>query len=470
MNSIAIIGAGITGLTAAFKLQQQGFAVTVYESGDHAGGVIQSVRRHGYLAESGPNTILETAPEIPALIRDLGLEPRRIYSSAAAEKRYLVRNRKLVPLPASPLGFIGTSLFSAGAKARLLREPFIAPAPASREENLAEFVQRRLGQEFLDYAINPFVAGVYAGDPQHLSVKHAFPKLYSLEQRYGSLIKGQVLGARERRRRAEVSKQNAKKFSFDEGLQVLPQTIRDRLGHAVHFSSPASRIEQTVDGFSVSVGRGVPPSRHAAVIYTGPAYRLPQIELVTERPIDCSALSQVQYPPVATLVLGFRRENVRHPLDGFGMLVPEVEPFNILGTLFSSTMFPNRAPEGHVLLTIYLGGTRAPHIANSDFDTQFNLVLTDLRALLGVEGSPTFVHHAVYHHAIPQYDVGYGRLKTLMDEIEMNAPGLFLAGNYRDGISLGDSIVSGYKVAERATRLLNERTTLATAVKALIAV
>ena len=456
MNSVAIIGAGITGLTAAYKLQQRGIPVTVYEAGDHAGGVIQSVRRHGYLAESGPNTILETAPEIPALIHDLGLEPRRMYSSPVAEKRFLVRNRKLVPLPGSPLGFIGTPLFSAGAKVRLLREPFIAPAPASREENLAEFVQRRLGQEFLDYAINPFVAGVYAGDPHHLSVKHAFPKLYTLEQRYGSLIKGQVLGARERKRRAEVSKQNAKKFSFDEGLQVLPQTIRDQLGHAVHFGSPVSRIEQTSDGWTISSGRDVPANRHTAVIYTAPAYRLPQLELRTRRSISCAPFSEVKYPPVATLVLGFRREDVRHPLDGFGMLVPEVEPFNILGTLFSSTMFPNRAPEGHVLLTVYLGGTRAPHVANSDFETQLNLALTDLRGLLGVTGAPTFVHHAVFHHAIPQYDVGYGRFKTLMDEIEANAPGLFLAGNYRDGISLGDSIVSGHKVAARVHTFIGE--------------
>jgi oxygen-dependent protoporphyrinogen oxidase len=172
----------------------------------------------------------------------------------------------------------------------------------------------------------------------------------------------------------------------------------------------------------------------------------------------------VNYPPVATLVLGFCREDVRHPLDGFGMLVPEVEPFNILGALFSSTMFPNRAPEGHVLLTVYLGGTRAPHIANSSFETQLNLALTDLRVLLGVSGEPTFVYHTVFRHAIPQYDVGYGRFKTLMDEIEANAPGLFLAGNYRDGISLGDSIVSGHKVAARVSQFVQESHQAAVAV------
>jgi oxygen-dependent protoporphyrinogen oxidase len=432
------------------------------------------VRRNGYLAESGPNTVLETAPEIRALVRELGLEPRRMYSSPAAEKRYLVRNRKLVALPSSPLGFIGTSLFSASAKLRLLREPFIAPAAESTEETLAEFVQRRLGQEFLDYAINPFVGGVYAGDPEHLSVKHAFPKLFNLEQRYGSLIKGQFLGARERKRRAEVSKQTAKKFSFDEGVQVLPQTIRDQLGENVLFNSPVTRIEHHPAGWSIATGRAGCPqvvsSHHSAVVYTGPAYRLPQIELRTERYINYAPLSQVNYPPVATLVLGFRREDVQHPLDGFGMLVPEVEPFNILGALFSSTMFPNRAPEGHVLLSVYLGGTRAPHIANSDFETHLNLALTDLRVLLGVKGEPTFVYHTVFRHAIPQYDVGYGRVKALLDEIEANAPGLFLAGNYRDGISLGDSIVSGHKAAARVGRFLNEKDSLAGAVQMLAAV
>ena len=463
MNSVAIIGAGITGLTAAFKLQRKGIPVTVYEASDHAGGVIRSIRRDGFLAESGPNTILETAPEIGALIRDLGLEHRRMYSSPRAEKRYLVRERKLVSLPSSPMGFLRTRLFSPAAKLRLLREPFIAPAPDGEEETVAHFVQRRLGQEFLDYAINPFVGGVYAGDPNHLSVKHAFPKLYSLEQRYGSLIKGQFLGARERKRRAEVSKQNARKLSFDEGLQVLPQTIADRLGEDVLLNSAVKSLAQTADGWTVN------GDHHAAVIYTGPAYRLPQIELKTERYINYAPLSQVQYPPVATLVLGFRRQDVRHPLDGFGVLVPEIEPFNILGALFSSTLFPNRAPEGHVLITIYLGGTRAPHIGNSDFATHLNLALTDLRVLLGVTAEPTFVHHTVFRHAIPQYDVGYGRFKALMDEIETNAPGLFLAGNYRDGISLGDSIVSGHKVAERVGRFVNERAGLAAAVQTLVA-
>jgi len=448
MNSVAIIGGGITGLTAAFRLRQQNIPVTVYEGGQRVGGVIQTVRKDGYLAEFGPNSILETSPKISSLIRDLGLESRRLYSDPGAENRYLVRGGKPVLLPGSPVAFFGTKLFSAGAKLQLLKEPFIRRAPETREESLAEFVVRRLGQEFLDYAINPFVAGVYAGDPARLSVQHAFPKLHALEQKYGSLIRGQILGARERKKRGEASKQNAKKISFDEGLQVLTDTLQAKLADAVRLRSPVTRIEQSPDSWKVTTGSGE-EHRHAAVVFSGPSHKLSQIQLVTERSLNWSPLADIYYPPVASIVLGFRREDVAHPLDGFGMLIPEVERFNILGALFSSSLFPNRAPAGHVTLTCYLGGVRAPKLALLDAGAATELAIKDLRTILGVKGQPTFRHHFLFTKAIPQYEVGFGRFKDLMNQLEANAPGLFLAGHYRDGISLGDSIVSGHGVAER---------------------
>jgi len=458
MKPIAIIGGGITGLTAAFRLQQKNVPVVLYEAGKRVGGVIQSVRHDGYLAESGPNSILETSPVIGSLIADLGLEDRRFYSDERAGKRFLVRGSKPVAMPSSFLGFLFTPLFSTSAKLRLGLEPFIRRTEPDKEESLADFVVRRLGREFLDYAINPFVAGVYAGDPAHLSVKHAFPKLHDLERRYGSLIKGQFLGARERKRRAEVSKQNAKKLSFDEGLQVLPDAIATRLGVSIRTNSPVTRLERQGEEWIVSARHEDSETQcsHSAVVYAAPPLHLPEICL-GGRSIDYSPLSQIYYPPVATLVLGFRREDVAHPLDGFGMLVPEVEPFNILGTLFSSTLFPRRAPEGHVTLTTYLGGCRAPHLAETDPISRLNLVLHDLRILLGVRGEPTFVHYAQFRHAIPQYDVGYGRFKALMTEIEQNAPGLFFAGHYRDGIALSDSILSGHNVAARVSTFAHSR-------------
>ena len=457
MNSIAIIGGGITGLTAAFRLQQRGLPVTLFESGPRVGGVIQSIRESGYLAEFGPNTILETSPKIISLVHDLGLDGRRMYSDPRAEKRFLVRNSRPVQLPGSPPAFFLTSLFSLGAKLRLLREPFIRRSAPEIEESLAEFVLRRLGREFLDYAINPFVAGVYAGDPARLSVKQAFPKLHEIEQRYGSLIKGQILGARERKRRAEVSKQNAKKVSFDEGLQVLIDILQAKLGAAVRLNTKVTRLERTSAGWTLVAQRNGAEDRseHQAVLYAGTAYRLDELQIAAPGIPSLAPMAEIHYPPVASVVLGFRREDVAHPLDGFGVLIPQVEQFNILGTLFSSSLFPNRAPAGHVLLTSYAGGVRNPDLALRDPDDLYKITARDLQRLLGVKGEPTFRHHRLYPRAIPQYDVGYGRYRDLLKRAEAAAPGLFLAGHYRDGISLGDSMVSGHDVAERIAQHLN---------------
>lgn len=459
IRSVAVIGAGITGLTAAFRLARQGVPVKVYEASGRVGGVIQSLHEDGYLAEFGPNSILETSPKIRSLIDDLGLRDRRLYSSPNAENRYLVRGGRPVCLPASPLKIFGTKLFSAGAKLRLLREPFVGRAPSDKEESVAEFVLRRLGQEWLDYAINPMVGGIYAGDPHRLSVPHAFPRLHAVEQRYGSLILGQILGARERKRRGEVSKQDAKKVSFDRGLQVLPDTLRERLGEAVQLSAPVSRIGRTDAGWTVSVETSSTerPIEHSAVLLTAPAYRLAEIELGPVTGEGLAPLGNIHYPPVASVVLGFRREDVQHPLDGFGMLVPEVERFRILGTLFSSSLFPGRAPDGHVTLTTYVGGVRSPQLALQPEEALVRLTVEDLRRLVGVSGEPTFRHCVLYAKAIPQYEVGYGRFKQAMDQLEEHAPGLFLAGHYRHGISLGDSIVSAHDVADRVTGWLKER-------------
>jgi oxygen-dependent protoporphyrinogen oxidase len=185
------------------------------------------------------------------------------------------------------------------------------------------------------------------------------------------------------------------------------------------------------------------------VLIATTAHRLAELDLRTEARVDLGSLREVYYPPVASIVLGFQRKDVHHPLDGFGMLIPEVEHFSILGCLFSSSLFPNRAPADHVTLTSYAGGVRDPDLANRDRDALVEVTLKDLRSILGVRGEPTFVHHCHFPHAIPQYEVGYGRFKNLMDQAERKAPGLFLAGHYRDGISLGDSIISGHNAAER---------------------
>ncbi len=473
MKPVAIIGAGITGLTAAFYLKRKGIPVTVYEAGRRVGGVIQSIHTDGYLAECGPNTILETSPKIAQLVRDTGLAPRRLDSDPQAGARYVVRYRRPIAMPGSPLGFFTTELFSFKAKLAVLREPFVPRRRDGKEESVAEFVKRRLNQEFLDHAIDALVAGVYAGDPCKLSVQQALPRLAELEARYGSLIRGQIFGAGERKRRGEIAKDRAPKFSFDEGLQVLPDTLRERLGDAVKLNTSVTKLTQTESSWRVSTAAG--KAEHSAVIYCGTAYGLAQLQIEVNRPLappggervaedrvggrfpSLAAFSEIRYPPVASVVLGFRREDVAHPCQGFGMLIPKVEGFSILGTIFSSSLFPNRAPAGHLTLTSYVGGERRPELALLPTDKLVELTCEDLRVLLGLRGQPTFTHCVVYPRAIPQYNLGYGRYRRMLADLESRAPGLFFAGHYRDGVSLGDSILSGCNIVEGVGKCLSAK-------------
>jgi len=448
-RSIAIIGAGITGLTAAWHLMRQGIPVTIYEASDRTGGVIRSRRDGPWLAEGGPNTLLETSPVIRDFVDALGLASRRHYSHPDAGARFVVRDARPVELPGSALGFFRCRLFSTAAKLRLFREPFVSRGEG--EESVAAFVKRRLGQEFLDYAIDPLVTGIYAGDPATLSVQHAFPRVYALEAQYGSLIRGQFLGARARKRRGDVSKATARKLSFDDGLQVLPDTLHTALREHVRLGTEVLALEPAPRGWRVEV-RGPDGPRqdeHRVMLVTGTAPAVARLPIRSQAVPSLAGLAEVRYPPVTSVVLGFRRADVTHPCCGFGMLIPHREGFRILGTIFSSALFPWRAPEDHVTLTVYVGGARRPEVASLDDGPLVDLVVEDLRRLLGVNGRPVFAHLQRWPKAIPQYEVGYARYKELLDRVEALAPGLFFAGNYRDGVALSDSILTGARVAGR---------------------
>ncbi|MEN8255701.1 MAG: protoporphyrinogen oxidase, partial [Verrucomicrobiota bacterium] len=397
MKKVAVIGAGITGLVAAFELKQRGIDCTVYEASDRVGGVIQTVHEEGFLVECGPNSILDTHPNLGKLVARLGLEGNKLPANTAAQNRFIVRDSQPIALPTSPPAFFSSKAFSAKAKLRLLREPFIR-SKSNEQESLADFVLRRLGREFLDYAINPFVGGVYAGDPAKLSTCHAFPKLYALEQKHGSLIKGAIMGARERKKRAEVASKDARMFTFDDGMEVLPKQLAAKLGDAIWLNMPVAGFQRLNNGMWRVNGE-----EYTDVLLTTPAHLMPQLDA----PFDLSPMADIYYPPVTSLSLGFSANQFTHPLNGFGMLIPKVEDRYSLGALFPSSIFPERAPGGMVLLTMFVGGSMAPEKALQDEDEMVTNALNDLHDLLGLDGEPEYKHLSVYPKAIPQYVVGY---------------------------------------------------------------
>jgi oxygen-dependent protoporphyrinogen oxidase len=451
MSSVGIIGGGITGLSAAWKLSQLGIPFTLYESSNRLGGMVGSSIRDGFLVERGPNTILETSPQITELIATLAIEHRRIFPNGEAKRRYIVKGRQLHVLPQSAIAFLRTPLLSPAGTARVAFEPLIRRRSGTEDEPLSRFVERRLGHEILDYFVNPFVGGVYAGDPGRLSVEHAFPKLYQLEKKYGSLIAGTLLGARARARSTDKSKLKAKMFTFDGGLQVLIDALEQSVNERVELGRAADSLERVENGWHINFSGGL-RKEHSTILLCAPAHRLAQLQ-VSGRP-DLQFLQSIHYPPIARVTFGFRREQIAHPLDGFGALVPAKEGLQSLGLFFSSSLFPGRAPKGHVVITVFLGGSRNPELCASGEQAVTRAALSDLSRLLGVEGGPVFADMKIIPQSIPQYEVGFGEIKAAMAHLERSAPGLFLAGNYRDGISVADSILSGLRSIDRLKEYL----------------
>jgi oxygen-dependent protoporphyrinogen oxidase len=462
-SGVLVVGAGISGLTTAYQLARRGVEVEVIDAAPRPGGVIGSERREGMLYERGPNSILDTGPFINEMLGNLGILSERVETSVMAAKRFIVRSGRLISLPATPLAFLRTPLFSPGAKLRLLQEPFIGRAPANTEESVAQFVLRRLGRELLDYAVEPFVAGVYAGDPAQLSVSAAFPRLHAIEQRYGSLIRGQIFGARERAKSDAKARNVGPSFSFRDGMQTLTDALARGVGR-VSTGMRAVKIRRLPDGaIVVTVERGGEiAERHAkAVVLSVPADCA--APLVRDFAAEAArALEEIPYAPIVSVVHGYRRTDVAHALDGFGALAPRVEKRRILGTLFSSSMFEGRAPDGTVLFTTFVGGRRDPDLASRSEEQLAEIVREELADLVGARGIPVFCALTRWPRAIPQYTLGHLDRIRRAEQAQQALPGLYLCASYRGGVAVGDCINSGRDTAETVARYLDAARPLAT--------
>jgi protoporphyrinogen/coproporphyrinogen III oxidase len=472
-RTVAIVGGGITGLTLALELKRRGLLTTVFEAGAAAGGNIRTTRVGDYLVEHGPHTLLTSAP-ITELVSYLGLQDEVVTANAMVSKRFVLRGGRLQPFPTTPPAMLTTSLLSWKAKLRVLLEPMVKRRGDDRDESVADFVRRRLGHEVLDYAVNPFVAGIFAGDPERLSLKHTLPRVATLEREHGSLSAGLMSGFRAQRtaRRTPAAAPAAvgaplggrpTVISFRNGLQTLVDAIARALGSDLHLRTAVSSVHRREDRWIIETTNGEegdPGVSRAfdVVVLAVPTHALSAMELPAVLRRHTSPLEGVEYPPLSTITMGFRREDVRHPLDGFGFLVPEVERRAMLGTLFTSTLFPGRAPDGHVTLASFVGGTRQPTAALQTTEATVAALMPDLRELLGVTAPPVFVKRVVWPRAIPQYIVGYETVQEAATETETANAGLYLTGNYRHGVSVGDCVTSARQTADRVATYLARTT------------
>ncbi len=440
-KSITILGAGISGLATAYWLDKAGYEIRILEATNEPGGSMQSSFEEGFLVDYGPNSGLETTPLIREIVDEVGLSNEMVYASESSSKRYILRDNQLHPLPMGPGSFLKTKLFSAKAKVRLLGEPFIGKSDDGYYQSMADFVRRRLGQEFLDYAIDPFVSGVFAGDPYKLSVKSAFPKLYRLEELYGGLIKGMIKGAKERKQRAEQSKQSARMFSFLSGMQTFPKAIAEKLKDKIEYECRVTSVEHSENGWKINFEKEGQTKKIFSdyVLSTVPAHVSSEIFNGLDENLS-KHFNQIYYPPVMVLYIGFKKDSIEQPLDGFGYLIPSKERKSYLGAIWSSTIFPNRCDDDKAAFTLFIGGARSPHLFEIEKNKLIEQVLGEFKHTMRIKSDPVFLRDRIWQKAIPQYNTGYIEHENYFDKFEKENPGIFLGGNYRGGISVGDCI------------------------------
>jgi len=417
-----IIGGGISGLTHAWHLVRNSQDVDVWETRSEPGGAIQTVHKDGFLLEAGPNSLQNSDPRITSFLSELGLESDTLIANRTAAKRYIFLHGRPVPTPSSIWSAITSPLLSFSAKMRILREPWVPKRTLKTDESLGDMVERRLGTEALENLINPMVGGIYAGNPHSLSVRHAFPKLWTLEQEHGSFIRGAM------KKRATGPKNEI--ISFRDGLQTLPNQIAASLGERFHPNTSLETLDKSGKRF---LANGL---EYDHVVITSPPHTWPTKGLLTNRPT-------LSYAPVVSVSLGYVASDITHPIDGFGMLIPEKEHRDLLGVLFPSAIFPNRAPEGHHLLTCFVGGSRQPHLTELNDNEIIQMTLNECRNLLGAKGDPIMTHITRWKQAIPQYGMEFSTFLTHLDAIESNHPGLTFLGNFRNGIGLDKCIIAG---------------------------
>jgi len=460
MKQVLIIGGGISGLSTAWLLDKRareaGIAlqITLLEQEPQTGGKIKSVREQGYLCEWGPNGFLDSKPQTLELCTALGISNRLHRSNDNARKRFIFSNGQLHRLPENGLSFMKSKLLSWPGKFRLMGEPF-ASAPPGGDETLAHFGRRRLGPEALQKLIAPMASGIFAGDPETMSLVSCFPRIAELEREYGGLFKAMFALAKKKKQERKEGKISSSAAgpggtltSFKEGIQFLTDTLTTQLGERVRSGAPVVSITRSGDHWQVKTSDGT-VQQADLVISAAPAYAAAaMLESVDTALAD--TLRQIPYSTLSVVCCGFQTAGLGHPLDGFGYLVPKEEGRTVLGTLWDSSMFEGRAPAGNALLRSMAGGACKPELIQLSDDELVKRVRDDLRTIMGISKAPAFVRVIRHQQAIPQYTSGHGKRLELLDARLWPLKGLLLTGNAFKGVGLNDCVAASQATVERA--------------------
>ncbi len=449
MIDIVVLGAGLTGMTTAFHLKKRGLDFVVLEKAGRAGGVIKSIKEDGFLYEEGPNSGVIGNIEVVKLFEELAEECEMEVASNLVKKRYVLKDGKWEALPGGLKAAISTPLFTLKDKFRILLEPF-RPAGKNPHETLAALVIRRMGMSFLDYAIDPFIIGVYAGDPNRLVPKYALPKLYQLEQQYGSFIGG-TIRKQFQPKTEEMKKVTRGVFSVKGGISVLIGALENKIGSdRIILNANDIIVKPVGDHFEVSWTNSQKEHitlQSKKVISTIGAHQLDNV-MPFIKPKELAKITSLHYTKVLEVVVGFK-EWKGMKLDAFGGLIPFVEKRDLLGVLFMSSLFKDRAPEGGALFSIFMGGVRRPDIYQLTEDEVIKILEKEFCTIMQLEGFRPDLFRIIRHSwAIPQYEADSGERFLTIENIERQYPGLVIGGNLRDGIGMADRILQSKKLSE----------------------
>jgi oxygen-dependent protoporphyrinogen oxidase len=450
-RQVIVIGGGISGLACAYGLKQLGIPVTLLEASARVGGLVGSVRRDGFLFESGPQSFQGT-DALLELVREVGSESELQRADPRAA-RFVYLHGRLQKIPMTPQALMASSLLGIKSRARIVSEPFKRTKPPTKEESVADFVRRKFGHEILEYLVAPFVSGVYAGDPEKLSLKAAFPTLEEWEREYGSVLRGAM---KSRSERSEKEKRSGPPplCSFKDGTASLGNAIAAKLGDSVRLGAQAMSVERSTNYQICFVQNGRSEMTEAAsVVLAPPAYIA--APLIGRLSLTLAhTLSGVAYAPVAVVACGYYDRQVAHALDGFGFLVPRSEKVRTLGTVWNSSLFPGRAPAGSVAITSFIGGATDPKIVERSDDEIAAIVQDENARILQISGSPVASAVWKYPKALPQYNLGHGHVVEAIRDGERANPGLFFCGNYLEGPSLGKCVEMANQTAQAIQRYL----------------